>query len=93
METLIKDIPADADIFFQNTNENNLGKQNSEIFGCKTKFLPEIMNKIIDNSKRNMNFESTLYSISMNYKVYRFPPINLTRPVKRSGDNKIMSQL
>jgi hypothetical protein len=93
METLIKNIPADADIFFQNTNENNLGKQNSEIFGCKTKYLPEIMNKIIENSRRNMNFESTLYSISMNYKVYTFPPIILTRPVKRSGDNKVMTQL
>jgi hypothetical protein len=93
METLIKNIPPDADIFFQNTNENNLRKQNSEIFGCKTKFLPEIMNQIIENSKRNMNFESTLYSISMNYKVYTFPPIILTRPVKRSGDNKIMTQL
>jgi len=93
METLIKNIPADADIFFQNTNENMLGKQNSEIFGCKTKFLPEIMNKIIENSRRNMNFESTLYSISMNYKVYTFPSIILTRPVKRSGDNKVMIQL
>ena len=93
METLIKNIPADADIFFQNTNENMLGKQNSEIFGCKTKFLPEIMNKIIENSRRNMNFESTLYNISMNYKVYTFPPIILTRPVKRSGDNKVMNQL
>lgn len=93
METLIKNIPPDADIFFQNTNENMLGKQNSEIFGCKTKFLPEIMNKIIENSRRNMNFESTLYSISMNYKVYTFPQIILTRPVKRSGDNKVMTQL
>jgi hypothetical protein len=90
---LIKNIPVDAEIFFQNTNENNLGKQNSEIFGCKTIYLPEIMNKIIENSRRNMNFESTLYSISMNYKVYTFPRIILTRPVKRSGDNKTMYSL
>ena len=55
--------------------------------------IVEIMNKIIDNSKRNMNFESTLYSIAPNYKVYRFPPIRLEKPIQRSGDNKIMYDL
>ena len=93
MEKMIRDIPPDADIFFQNTNENFLQKQNSEIFGCKTMYLTEIMNTIIDNSKRNMNFESTLYTIASNYKVYRFPLIRLETPIKRSGDNKIMYDL
>jgi hypothetical protein len=93
METLIKNIPPNADIFFQYSDEPELQKQNSEIFGCKTKYLPEIMNQIITNSQRNINFESTLFSISRNYTVYRFPPITLKTPVKRSGDNKMMYQL
>jgi hypothetical protein len=97
IENLIKNIPNDADIFFQNSNENALKKQNSEIFGCKTKYLPTIMNLIISNSKYNMNFESTLYSLSQNnyknYKIYTFPVIILNNPVKRSGDNKIIYAL
>ena len=97
IENLIKNIPDDADIFFQNSNENALKKQNSEIFGCKTKYLPKIMNLIIENSKNNINFESTLFLLSqnneMNFKVYTFPIIVLNNPVKRSGDNKIIYSL
>ena len=96
IENLIKNIPNDADIFFQNSNENALKKQNSEIFGCKTKYLPTIMNLIIENSKFNMNFESTLFSLSQknfSYKIYIFPVIVLNNPVKRSGDNKVIYAL
>ena len=96
IENLIKNIPNDADIFFQNSNENALKKQNSEIFGCKTKYLPTIMNLIIENSKFDMNFESTLFSLSQKnflYKIYIFPVIVLNNPVKRSGDNKIIYAL
>jgi hypothetical protein len=96
IENLIKNIPNDADIFFQNSNENALKKQNSEIFGCKTKYLPIIMNLIIVNSKSNLNFESTLFLLPQNnffYKVYTFPVIVLNNPVKRSGDNKIIYSL
>jgi hypothetical protein len=86
METLIKNIPSDAEVFYQYTQYNGL--QNSEIFGCQSIYLPKIMNKIIENSKLNMNFETTI--TSLDYKSYRFPPIQLKTPVKRSGDNKIM---
>jgi len=96
MEDLIKNIPSDADLFLQNSIDHDLKRQNSEMFGCKTKHLTDIMNKIIKNSKRNLNFESTLYKIIFDYKItndykfYRFPPIQLTRGVRRSGDNQIM---
>ena len=93
VEDLIKNIPSDAELFFQNTNEPEYKKQNSEIFGCKTKYLPDIMNKIIENSRNNMNFESTLYQLAPKYKIYRFPPIKLDIPIKRSGDNKVMYKL
>lgn len=93
IDNLIKNIPPNADIFFQNSNENNLYKQNSEIFGCKTEYLNDIMDKIIENSKNNMNFESTLYTLNTLYIIYTFPPIKLTKPVKRSGDNKILTVL
>ena len=56
------------------------------------------MNKelIIENSKFNMNFESTLFSLSQknfSYKIYIFPVIVLNNPVKRSGDNKVIYAL
>ena len=54
------------------------------------------MNLIIENSKFDMNFESTLFSLSQKnflYKIYIFPVIVLNNPVKRSGDNKIIYAL
>ena len=93
IEEIIADIPPDAELYFQNLHEYDRKIQNSEIFGCQTKFLPSIMNLVIDNSRLNMNFENTLYSIKNKYKVYRLPPIKLETPIRRSGDNKIMDYL
>ena len=95
MKSLINGIPQNSDLYFQNQHNYDKKIQNSEIFGCKTKYLPEIMNLIIKNSRLNMNFENTLYSLTTNnkYKIYRFPPIKLDTPIKRSGDNKIMEYL
>jgi hypothetical protein len=95
METLIENIPDNSEIFLQNSYNNDLKQQNSEIFGCKTKYLVNIMNMIIDNAKKNINFESTLNIIidSNKYNIYRFPTIKLNKPIKRSGDNKIMYYL
>jgi hypothetical protein len=91
IKTILNDIPPDAELILQNTYSVNC--QNSEIFGCKTKYLIEIMNKILENSRKNINFEKTLYDVSSNYKVYRLPPIKLTKPIQRSGDNKLMFYL
>ena len=93
MKKLINNIPPDSDLYFQNTHNYDKKIQNSEIFGCRTKYLPKIMNLIKSNSRLNMNFENTLYSLIGKYKIYRFPPIKLDVPVKRSGDNKIMDSL
>jgi hypothetical protein len=93
MDKLIKDIPDTADLYFQNLHDDERKIQNSEIFGCRTSLLPTVMKLIIDNSYINMNFESTLYSIQSRYTIYRFPPIALETPIKRSGDNKIMDSL
>jgi hypothetical protein len=93
MKSLINGIPDDSDLYFQNTHNGKL--QNSEIFGCRTKYLPTIMNLIIENSRLNMNFENTLNQLALSgqYKIYRFPLIKLETGVKRSGDNKIMEYL
>ena len=92
-EKLINKIPSDAEIFFQNTHRYYWSQQNSEIFGCKTKYLEEIMEIILDNTKYNMNFESSLYKIKDDYEIYRFPKIKLEKPVLRSGDNSSISEL
>ena len=89
MEALIRDIPENSEIFYQHSKQN--GTQNSEIFGCKTKILPDIMNKIIENSKKNMNFEKSITDLK--YRSYTFPMIMLNKPVQRSGDNKLMYYL
>ena len=91
IEDLINNIPENSELIFQNTHTGNL--QNSEIFGCKTKLLPTIMNKIIENSQQNINFEKTLHMISKDYIVYRLPPIKLNKPIRRSGDGLIMYRL
>ena len=39
METLIKNIPSNAELLYQHTRYSGL--QNSEIFGCKSIYLPE----------------------------------------------------
>ena len=93
IEQIIEDIPPDAELYFQNLHEYDRKVQNSEIFGCQTKLLPTLMNLIIKNSRLNMNFENTLYSIKDKYIVYRLPPIKLETPIRRSGDNKIMDYL
>jgi hypothetical protein len=95
IEIIIENIPDNSEIFLQNSYNNDLKQQNSEIFGCKTKYLLTIMNMIIENSKKNINFESTLNIIidSNQYIIYRFPSIQLNKPIKRSGDNKIMYYL
>ena len=49
------------------------------------------MNKIIENSKKNMNFEKSITDLK--YKSYTFPMIMLNKPVQRSGDNKLMHYL
>jgi len=98
-ENLINKIPDDADIFFQNTQNQGWKQQNSELFGCKTIFLEPIMKLILLNSKKNMNFESTIYllnDIKINNKkliIYRFPKIKLLEPIRRSGDNSIINEL
>ena len=56
-------------------------------------YLEKIMDKIIENSKVNKNFETNIYGLSDEYIVYRFPPIKLNTPVKRSGDGKLMYYL
>ena len=91
IEELIKNIPSNSEIFYQYSSDR--GSQNSEIFGCKTMYLEKIMDKIIENSKVNKNFETTIYGLSDEYIVYRFPPIKLNTPVKRSGDGKLMYYL
>jgi hypothetical protein len=94
IETIIENIPVDSEIFLQNSYNNDLKQQNSEIFGCKTKYLLTIMNMITENSKKNINIESTLYNLidSKKYKIYRFPTIKLNKPIKR-GDNTVMYDL
>jgi mannosyltransferase OCH1-like enzyme len=97
-EQLIKNIPKDADIFFQNRDSPLQKSQNSEIFGCKTIYLKYIMDLILLNSQNNLNFESTIYSlnyIKINNKkmiIYKFPRIYLNNPVRRA-DNSILYDL
>jgi len=92
LDNLIMDIPEDADIFFQYTKKYN--QQSSEIFGCKTIHLENIMNDIIKNSKNNMNFEKSIFKLNnSNYKNYRFPKIILETPIRRGGDNKLIHYL
>jgi mannosyltransferase OCH1-like enzyme len=94
LKELIMDVPIDQDLFFQHTYINNffVNEQSSEIFGCKTDHLENIMKIILENSKKNINFETTLANLK-NYKIYRFPKINLDTPVRRGGDNKLMTYL
>jgi hypothetical protein len=90
---LINNIPSDAEIFFQNNNYFLWStEQPSEIFGCNTKYLENIMETILENSKKNINFEKTLYNLK-NYKIYHFPKIKLESPIRRGGDNKLMNYL
>jgi hypothetical protein len=46
VEELIKNIPSDAELFFQNADEPEYKKQNSEIFGCKSIYLKKINKNI-----------------------------------------------
>ena len=50
------------------------------------------MNLILENSYKNMNFESTLYSLKDKYIIYRFPKIKLDNFVKR-GDGSVLKYL
>ena len=93
-DKIIDSMPNDYDIYFQHTYHPQWRQQNSEIFGCNTKHLENIMNLIIKNSESNMNFESTLYTLNKGkYKVFRFPKIKLEKPIRRSGDNSIIEYL
>ena len=93
LKSMILDIPNNAELFFQNNHINFLWiqEQSSEIFGCKSSILKEIMYLILENSKSNINFEHTLAGIKRN--IYRFPKIKLTKPVRRGGDNRLMEYL
>jgi mannosyltransferase OCH1-like enzyme len=90
IEKLVKDIPDNAQLYFQNKESYSL--QNSEFFGCKTIYLKSIMNLILENSYKNMNFESTLYSLKDKFIIYRFPKIKLDNFVRR-GDGNILKYL
>lgn len=90
---LINDIPENADLFFQNKHDHVDKFQNSEIFGCKIKYMYLICNQIIDNDP--VLFESVLYAFSLdkNFVIYRFPEIKLEKPVTRGGDKMVMEEL
>jgi hypothetical protein len=90
IESLVKDIPEDAQLYFQ--YRESYSQQNSEFFGCQSKLVPLIMNLILENSYKNMNFESTLYSIRNKFVIYRFPKIKLDQFTKR-GDNTVLKYL
>ena len=94
-EKLVKDIPQNANVYFQNKQHPGWKQQNSEFFGCKTNLLEQIMNLVLRNAEYNMNFESTLFTLNNNkeYNIYRFPPIKLKNPVLRSGDNSYIYEL
>jgi len=92
LSKLIENIPADADFLFQSKYSNCKNWQNSEIFGCRTRYMDLICNKILKDS---MAFEKVLYlfSIDKNYTSYRFPEIKLYKPVIRGGDKTVMNSL
>ena len=94
-EDLVKNIPEDANVYFQNVQHPEWKQQNSEFFGCKTNLVEEIMNLILRNSENKMNFESTLFTLNENnkYNIYRFPLIKLDIPVLRSGDNSYIYEV
>lgn len=82
MEKIISKIPYDTDIIFQHTQGNYW--QNSEIFGCKTKYLVSIMNMILEEFKKGKDFERSLYLLNnKRYKIYRLPVIKI-KPTQRS---------
>jgi hypothetical protein len=91
MEKIISNIPLDADIIFQYSHTNTY--QQSEIFGCKTKYLIDIMNMILKNSKNKTHFEESLHTLNKNknYKIYRLPKI-IIKPTERS-DGSYISKL
>ena len=90
LENIINDLE-NKQLYFPNISGSSFYK-NSEIFGCKTKYIPKIMNKIIKNSKYNLNFELTisLYSLFNDYGI--FSKIYLNEPIKR-GDGSILTAL
>jgi hypothetical protein len=89
-EKLVQDIPDSAQIYFQ--NKRNIFQQNSEFFGSKKEFFRKIIEIVLSNSYKNMNFESTLNTIKNMYSIYRFPEIKLEKPIER-GDGSVYNTL
>jgi len=94
IEDIINSIPEDTDLIFQYTHSKLLIKinQNSEIFGCKSIYLKEIMNKIIKNSNY-ISFERTLILLSFKYKYYQIMKGNLVTCINKGGENKKLCYL
>jgi len=89
INNLISVVPPDTDLIFQSRSILHIFflQQPCEIFGCKTKHLENIMNKVLQISKKSKNFEYTLDGLNDKgeYKIYRLPEIKLDYPVQR-GD-------
>jgi len=92
LSKLVDDIPANADFLFQSKYSTGREWQNSEIFGCRIRYMNLVCDKIL---KYSMAFEKALYlfSIDKNYTSYRFPEIKLDKPVIRGGDKMTMNSL
>jgi hypothetical protein len=94
LANMINSIPENADLFLQHTRNDFIKFQNSEIFGCKTKYFDIICNQII-TCPDHINMEHILYYFyeSKKYSIYRFPQVNLCKSVNRGGDTVIMRYL
>jgi len=92
IEELINKIPEETEVIYQNNHLKiiKIISQNSEIFGCKTIYLEDIMTNIINS---NDIFENNIKKLIYKYKCFRLPKIFLTKPVRRGGDKILMKYL
>jgi len=90
---VISKIPLGTELIFQNKDNSFILTfyQNSEIFGCKSSLLKNIMNTIINNNY--ISFEQIITLLSFKYKYTKIDKIKLNNSVKRGGDKKIMFEL
>lgn len=94
LEQVISRIPKKTEILLQYSHKKLVIPiyQNTEIFGCQTKYLKQIFEFIFKYSPIQ-TFESTATYLSYIYKYYRFPKLYLIKPVQRGGDKMVMHYL
>jgi len=90
---IISKIPLGTELIFQNKDNSFILTfyQNSEIFGCKSSLLKNIMKTIINNNY--ISFEQIITLLSFKYKYTKINKIKLNNSVKKGSETKIMFEL